>query len=92
MKSTAPHRDIVPGHQVVLMTGLADTTGDVVFLSDSDLDEEPELMTQFHARFARVDCDVVFGVQETRHAGGSSMRLASFSFAEAATRQKSPEE
>ena len=48
---------------MALMTGLAHTTGDLIFLSDCDLDEEPELMTQFHARFARVDCEVVFGFQ-----------------------------
>jgi hypothetical protein len=30
-------------------------------------------MTQFHPRCARVDCEVVFGVHETRHVGGSSM-------------------
>src|ERR1700682_5095243 len=46
---------------MALMTGLAHTTGDLIFLSDCDLDEEPELMTQFHARFARVDWEVVFG-------------------------------
>jgi len=48
---------------MALMTGLAHTTGDLIFLSDSDLDEGPEPMTQFHARFARVDCEVVFGFQ-----------------------------
>jgi hypothetical protein len=39
---------------MALMTGLVHATGDLIFLSDSDLDEEPEPMTQFHARFARV--------------------------------------
>ena len=53
----------MPGHRMALMTGLVHTTGDLIFLSDSDLDEEPEPMTQFHARFARVDCEVVFGFQ-----------------------------
>jgi putative glycosyltransferase len=47
------------GHHVALMTGLPHTTGGLIFSSDSDLDEVPELMTQFHARVARV------GVQET---------------------------
>jgi hypothetical protein len=61
MKPTASSIDIMPGHRMALMTGLAHTTGDLIFLSDCDLDEEPELMTQFHARFARVDWEVVFG-------------------------------
>jgi hypothetical protein len=57
------------GHHMALMTGLPRTTGGLIFLSDGDLDEVPELMIQFHARFARV------GVLETQHVGGSSMRL-----------------
>ena len=57
------------GRHMALMTGLPHTTGGLIFLSDSDVDEEPELMTQFHAKFARV------GVQETQRVGGSSMRL-----------------
>ena len=31
----------MPGHRMALMTGLAHTTGDLIFLSDCDLDEEP---------------------------------------------------
>ena len=47
---------------MALMTGLISLIlRDLIFVSDSDLDEEPELMTQFHARFARVECEVVFG-------------------------------
>jgi putative glycosyltransferase len=37
----------MPGHPMALMTGLAHTTGDLIFLSDSDLDEEPELQRSF---------------------------------------------
>ena len=57
------------GHHKAIMTGLAHATGDLVFLIDSDLEEEPELLGQFHARMARGDCDVVFGVQEARRGG-----------------------
>jgi putative glycosyltransferase len=57
------------GHHKALMTGLAHATGDLVFLIDSDLEEEPELLGQFHARLAKGDCDVVFGVQQTRRGG-----------------------
>jgi putative glycosyltransferase len=57
------------GHHKAMMTGLAHATGDLVFLIDSDLEEEPELLGQFHARLAKGDCDVVFGVQESRRGG-----------------------
>lgn len=57
------------GHHKAMMTGLAHATGDLVFLIDSDLEEEPELLGQFHARMAKGDCDVVFGVQEARRGG-----------------------
>jgi putative glycosyltransferase len=48
------------------MTGLAQASGDFVFLVDSDLEEEPELLTRFHERLSQGDCDVVYGVQEVR--------------------------
>jgi len=57
------------GHHKALMTGLAHATGDLVFLIDSDLEEEPELLSRFHERMAKGDCDVVFGVQEVRRGG-----------------------
>jgi putative glycosyltransferase len=57
------------GHHKAIMTGLAHTTGDLTFLIDSDLEEEPELLSQFHARLAKGDCDVVFGVQDARRGG-----------------------
>ena len=57
------------GHHKALMTGLAHATGDLVFLVDSDLEEEPELLTCFHKRFSQGDCDVVYGVQESRRGG-----------------------
>ena len=57
------------GHHKALMTGLAHATGDLVFLVDSDLEEEPELLTPFYDRLVKGDCDVVFGVQETRRGG-----------------------
>jgi len=54
------------GHHKALMTGLAHATGDLVFLTDSDLEEQPEDLALFHARMAADDCDVVYGVQKTR--------------------------
>jgi putative glycosyltransferase len=54
------------GHHKAMMTGLAHVTGDMIFLIDSDLEEQPEDLALFHRRFAQGDCDVVFGVQEAR--------------------------
>jgi putative glycosyltransferase len=57
------------GHHKAMMTGLAHATGDLVFLVDSDLEEEPELLSRFYERLTKGDCDVVFGVQEARRGG-----------------------
>lgn len=80
------------GHHKAMMTGLAHARGDLVFLIDSDLEEEPELLGQFHARLAKGDCDVVFGVQEARR-GGFVERVSGamyFSLVEALSDQKIP--
>jgi putative glycosyltransferase len=57
------------GHHKAMMTGLAHVTGDMVFLIDSDLEEQPEDLALFYQRFAQGDCDVVYGVQEARRGG-----------------------
>jgi putative glycosyltransferase len=57
------------GHHKAMMTGLAHATGDMVFLIDSDLEEQPEDLALFHQRFLRGDCDVVYGVQDERRGG-----------------------
>ena len=59
------------GHHKAMMTGLARALGDLVFLIDSDLEESPELLSRFHERLGKGDCDVVYGVQESRK--GSSL-------------------
>jgi putative glycosyltransferase len=57
------------GHHKAMMTGLAHATGDLVFLIDCDLEEQPEDLARFHQRFAQGDCDVVYGVQKSRRGG-----------------------
>lgn len=57
------------GHHKAMMTGLAHATGDLMFLIDCDLEEQPEALARFHERFAQGDCDVVYGVQERRRGG-----------------------
>lgn len=54
------------GHHKAIMTGLAHARGDRVFLIDSDLEEEPELLPRFWTAYEQQDADVVFGVQSAR--------------------------
>jgi putative glycosyltransferase len=54
------------GHHKAIMTGLMHAQGDLVFLIDSDLEEEPELLHKFYDEMKRTGADVVFGVQEQR--------------------------
>jgi len=54
------------GHHKAIMTGLAHVRGDLVFLIDVDLEEEPEWLAVFEAERVRTGADVVFGVQNTR--------------------------
>ncbi|MDQ0513083.1 glycosyltransferase family 2 protein [Ancylobacter amanitiformis] len=57
------------GHHPAMMAGLRQATGDLVFLIDSDLEEEPEWLARFLARLTESGADVVYGVQETRRGG-----------------------
>jgi putative glycosyltransferase len=57
------------GHHKAMMTGLANTKGDQVFLIDSDLEEEPECLIAFAEQMKNKCCDVVFGVQDKRKGG-----------------------
>ena len=57
------------GQHKAMMTGLAHAAGDLVFLLDCDLEEDPEHLEQFVQRMIEDDCDVVYGVQETRRGG-----------------------
>jgi len=57
------------GQHKAIMTGLAHSKGDLVFLIDVDLEEKPELLETFHDLFRKSDADVVYGVQKTRRGG-----------------------
>lgn len=54
------------GHHKAIMTGLAHTCGENIFLIDSDLEEEPELLSSFFEHLTKENCDVVYGVQKQR--------------------------
>jgi putative glycosyltransferase len=57
------------GHHKAIMTGLSHATGQLIFLIDSDLEEDPEWLIGFSEKMERERCDVVFGVQEQRRGG-----------------------
>jgi len=57
------------GHHKAMMTGLEHARGEHVFLIDSDLEEEPELLSQFVDRLRTTQADVVYGVQQARRGG-----------------------
>jgi len=58
------------GHHKAIMTGLANAKGEFVFLIDCDLEEEPELLTEFWEKLHHEkDVDVIYGVQDSRKGG-----------------------
>jgi len=55
------------GHHKAIMTGLSHAKGEFVFLTDCDLEEDPELLGRFWEELQNSeDIDVVYGVQESR--------------------------
>lgn len=57
------------GHHHAIMAGLSQTTGDLIFLIDSDLEEQPEWIGFFLERLRKNEVDVVFGLQQRRMGG-----------------------
>jgi putative glycosyltransferase len=78
------------GHHKAMMTGLANTTGELIFLIDSDLEEEPENLAKFYDRFQCGDADVVFGVQGSRRGGIVERLTGSLFFSIVATLSDQP--
>lgn len=54
------------GHHRALMTALAFASGDLIYVTDVDLEEPMDFLRSCHERFLHGDCDVVFGYQEQR--------------------------
>jgi putative glycosyltransferase len=59
------------GHHKAIMIGLENVQGELVFMLDSDLEEEPELLEEFYSTMmdGEGDIDVVYGVMENRKGG-----------------------
>ena len=54
------------GHHYAIMAGLEQSHGNLVFLIDSDLEEAPEILTDFYNTLSLNQLDVVYGKQQTR--------------------------
>ena len=54
------------GHHKAMMTGLSQAQGNLVFLIDCDLEEDPELLNAFYKQLVELECDVVYGIQKQR--------------------------
>jgi putative glycosyltransferase len=67
------------GHHKALMTGLARARGELVFLIDCDLEEDPAWLIAFLGTLQRTGADVVYGVQRSRK-GGAVERAAGHLF------------
>jgi putative glycosyltransferase len=57
------------GHHKAMMTGLAHSVGERVFLIDIDLEEEPEWLLAFSNQMDSEEADVIYGVQGERSGG-----------------------
>jgi len=57
------------GHHKAMIAGLENARGDLIFLIDSDLEEEPVHLTPMLARLRQEQVDVVYGVQRERRGG-----------------------
>jgi putative glycosyltransferase len=54
------------GQHKAMVAGLAHAKGELIFLIDCDLEEEPELLEKFHSAIRDSGADVVYGVRDTR--------------------------
>lgn len=54
------------GHHKAMMCGLKYSSGDHVFLIDSDLEEPPELLLDFWRALESEESDVIYGIQSQR--------------------------
>ena len=57
------------GHHKALMTGLLHSRGDLVFLIDADLEEDPAWLSMFDEGMQATHADVMYGVQRSRKGG-----------------------
>lgn len=64
------------GHHKAMMTGLSFAQGELVFLLDVDLEEAPELLSNFYTEMQSSGAEVVYGVREKREDKGMTRLFA----------------
>lgn len=57
------------GHHHALLEGLGQATGDLIFLVDSDLEEDPSDFSYLYLEMFRTNADLVYGYQANRRGG-----------------------
>lgn len=57
------------GHHKAIMAGLREAKGELIFLIDCDLEEDPALLIPFYEKLNSKGSDVIFGIQEKRKGG-----------------------
>ncbi len=62
------------GHHYALYAGLEHARGEIVYITDLDLEEQPEWIERFYRALREDGADVVYGVQK-RRGGGAFRRL-----------------
>lgn len=67
------------GHQAAISAGLDRATGDAVVIMDADLQDPPEVIGDFLARW-REGCEVVYGVRSSREGDGAMKKLLAAGF------------
>lgn len=67
------------GHQVAVTAGLDCATGDAVVVMDADLQDPPEVIAEFVAKW-REGYDVVYGVRNSRAVDSAFKRLSAAAF------------
>lgn len=66
------------GHHKAIITGLSHAKGDLIFLIDCDLEERPELFSEFWLQLQENDeLDLVYGIQDRRK-GSSFEKLSGY--------------
>ena len=55
------------GHHKAMMTGLKEAKGDLIFLIDCDLEEDPSLLLEYYKQYNQNnEYDVIYGIQQSR--------------------------
>jgi putative glycosyltransferase len=55
------------GHHKALLAGLEYAQGDLIYLLDSDLEEEPEALVPLYNLLREMDADVAYGIRQNRY-------------------------